>query len=121
MVGNSIRENMIRVYSLDRVLEIQPTEKAFKYPADFSPEIYFEGYFGVIHDEGYALENVKLKVRADQANYLRSLPMHHSEAPSDSCDTPQLSRGCSSPSIYAKARPLAYISFHQAEGPSDTT
>lgn len=79
MVGNSIRENMIRVYSLDRVLEIQPTEKAFKYPADFSPEIYFEGYFGVIHDEDYALENVKLKVRADQANYLRSLPMHHSQ------------------------------------------
>jgi predicted DNA-binding transcriptional regulator YafY len=79
MVGNSIRENKIRVYSLDRVLEIQPIEKAFKYPADFSPEIYFEGYFGVIHDEDYTLENVKLKVRADQANYLRSLPMHHSQ------------------------------------------
>jgi predicted DNA-binding transcriptional regulator YafY len=86
MVGNSIRENKIRVYSLDRVLEIQPTEKAFKYPADFSPEIYFEGYFGVIHDEGYALENVKLKVRADQANYLRSLPMHHSQTETERND-----------------------------------
>lgn len=86
MVGNSIHENKIRVYSLDRVLEIQPTEKAFKYPADFSPEIYFEGYFGVIHDEGYALENVKLKVRADQANYLRSLPMHHSQTETERND-----------------------------------
>lgn len=79
LVGNSVYEDKIRIYSLDRVLEVQLTDEPFKYPDDFSPEVYFEGFFGVIHDEDCTLENVKLKVRADQANYLRSLPLYLSQ------------------------------------------
>lgn len=76
MVGDSINENRIRIFSLDRVLDIRPTDEPFKYPNDFSPEIYFDGYFGVIHDETYSKENVMLKASSEQANYLRSLPLH---------------------------------------------
>jgi len=79
LVGNSIYEDKIRIYSLDRVLEARLTEKPFKYPDDFSPEAYFEGCFGVIRGDGTEIETVKLKVRADQANYLRSLPLHASQ------------------------------------------
>ena len=79
LVGNSVYEDKIRIYSLDRVLEAQLTDKPCNYPDDFSPEVYFEGCFGVIHDEDCPLETVKLKVQADQANYLRSLPLHHSQ------------------------------------------
>ena len=55
------------------------TEEPFKYPDDFSPEVYFEGCFGVIRGDGTEIEMVKLKVSADQANYLRSLPLHPSQ------------------------------------------
>ena len=79
LVGNSVYEDKIRIYSLDRVLEAKLTDEPFKYPDDFSPEVYFEGFFGVIHDEDCPLETVKLKIQADQANYLRSLPLHHSQ------------------------------------------
>ena len=79
LVGNSVYEDKIRIYSLDRVLEAKLTEEPFKYPKKFSPEGYFKGCFGIIHDEDCPLETVKLKVQADQANYLRSLPMHHSQ------------------------------------------
>ncbi|MBO7615627.1 MAG: WYL domain-containing protein [Bacteroidales bacterium] len=79
LVGNSINEDRIRIYSLDRVLEAKMTEEPFRYPDDFCPEVYFEGCFGVIRGDGTEVETVKLKVQADQANYLRSLPLHHSQ------------------------------------------
>ena len=74
LVGRSVYG--IRIYGLDRVLEARLTDEAFKYPDDFSPEVYFEGCFGVIRDDGTGIETVKLKVSANQANYLRSLPLH---------------------------------------------
>lgn len=79
LVGNSINENIVRIYSLDRVLGAQLTSEPFKYPDSFCPEEYFDGFYGVIHDGDYALETVMLRVNAQQANYLRSLPLHASQ------------------------------------------
>ena len=79
LVGNSVHEDIIRIYALDRVLEAQLSDEAFKYPKQFNPEKYFKHYFGIIHDDDCPLETVKLKVSHDQANYLRSLPLHPSQ------------------------------------------
>ncbi len=79
MVGNSVYEDKTRIYSLDRVQEAQLLEETFKYPKKFNPENYFKGCFGIIRDEECPIETVKLKVSADQANYLRSLPLHTSQ------------------------------------------
>ena len=79
MVGYSVKEKIIRIYSLDRVFGAQLTDKPFKYPDDFSPEVFFEGCFGIIHGVDCPMETVKLKVSAHQANYLRSLPLHASQ------------------------------------------
>ena len=79
MVGNSVYEDKIRIYSLDRVQEARVSEETFKYPKKFNPENYFRGCFGIIRDEECPIETVKLKVSADQANYLRSLPLHTSQ------------------------------------------
>jgi hypothetical protein len=79
MVANSVYEDKIRIYSLDRVMDLQLTEETFKYPKKFNPEDYFKGCFGIIHDDDCAVETVKLKVNADQANYMRSLPLHPSQ------------------------------------------
>lgn len=79
LVGNSVNEGKIRIYSLDRFLEAKLTDEPFDYPKDFSPEVYFEGCFGIIREESCPLETVKLKVSPNQANYLRSLPMHHTQ------------------------------------------
>ena len=84
LVGNSVYEDIIRIYSLDRVLEAQLTDEPFSYPKDFSPEVYFEGCFGVIRGDGTGIETVKIKVSANQANYLRSLPLHPSQEETES-------------------------------------
>ena len=79
LVGNSVNEDIIRIYALDRVMEANLLDDAFKYPKKFNPENYFKHCFGIIHDEDCPLETVKLKVSHDQANYLRSLPLHPSQ------------------------------------------
>ena len=60
-------------------MEVNLSDEAFKYPKKFKPESYFKECFGIIHDDDCAMETVKLKVDSGQANYLRSLPMHHSQ------------------------------------------
>lgn len=79
LVGNSLNEDKIRIYSLDRVWEASLTEEPFKYPKDFCPEVYFQDCFGIIRDDETEVETVKLKVNADQSNYLRSLLLHSSQ------------------------------------------
>lgn len=86
LVGNSVYEDKIRIYSLDRVLNASLTEEPFKYPKDFSPEVYFQDCFGVIRDDETEVETVKLKVNADQSNYLRSLPLHPSQEEVETSD-----------------------------------
>lgn len=86
LVGNSVYEDKIRIYSLDRVLNASLTEEPFKYPKDFSPEVYFQDCFGVIRDDETEVETVKLKVNADQSNYLRSLPLHPSQEEIETSD-----------------------------------
>ena len=48
-------------------------------PNSFSPSEFFDEYYGVIINGEQAVEKIKLKVSARQANYLRSLPLHHSQ------------------------------------------
>ena len=80
MVARSPYLNKIRVYSLDRILELETDkEKKFKLPRTFDASVYFDECFGVIASDGTNVENVKLKVSVGQANYLRSLPLHRSQ------------------------------------------
>ena len=68
------------IYALDnRFKDLKPTNEFFDYPKDFKAEDYFDDCFGIIADQNYDVETVKLKVSAGQANYLRSLTLHQSQ------------------------------------------
>ena len=80
LVARSIYNNKVMIYSLDRIhtLDILANEK-FKMPDSFNSTQFFSEYYGVIVDEEQTVEKVTIKVSSAQANYLRSLPMHHSQ------------------------------------------
>ena len=70
----------LRIYSLDRIKALEPTEHRFKMPKKFDAEEFFADYYGIIiGDEEFDVCPVALKVDSWQSNYLRTLPLHHSQ------------------------------------------
>lgn len=67
----------LRIYSLDRFVDMEELEEHFEIPKGFDAEEYFENYFGVIIGE--EPEDVKIRVVPDQVKYFRTLPMHGSQ------------------------------------------
>lgn len=71
------QEKVIHRFGLDRIKRIETLETKFKYPKSFSPEGYFHDFFGVFHDADPL--TIRLKAYREKPNYLRSLPLHHSQ------------------------------------------
>ena len=68
-----------RIYALDRINDLHTTSETFEMPKDWSAEEYFDGCYGIIADQRKEPQNVKLKVSAGQANYIRDLKLHGSQ------------------------------------------
>ena len=68
----------LRMYSLDRIVEIVPTDKHYRLPANFDAETYFAHLVGVSDVKNQPVE-VIVRVNKQQANYLRTLPIHDSQ------------------------------------------
>ena len=65
-------------YSLDRVQSLELTENTFKLPKEFHADEFFYNYYGVMQGD-IKVETVQIRVTPFRANYLRSLPLHHSQ------------------------------------------
>ena len=68
----------LRVYSLDRFVDMEELDQTFEIPEEFDAEGFFSNYFGVIVGEKKA-EDVVIRVEPSQAKYFRSAPKHHSQ------------------------------------------
>jgi hypothetical protein len=79
LLARNPRYDELRIYSLDRVHQVEVTNTPFVYPADFSPENYFHHSFGIIHSDGEEPETVEIKVYGNQRRYFETLPLHHSQ------------------------------------------
>ena len=71
-------EDQMRVYALDRMTMAQLTDESFDMPEDFLPQQYFAEYFGVLTDET-PMAHVVVRAHRWMPNYLRTLPLHHSQ------------------------------------------
>ena len=69
----------LRMYSLDRFVDMEELDQTFEIPEKFDAEGYFNNYFGVIVDETMKATDVVIRVEESQANYFRSVPKHHSQ------------------------------------------
>lgn len=80
LLGRSVEKNAMRIYSLDRIEEFEPTDTFFKMPMRFSAEDYFSSYFGINteHHDGKP-ERIVIRAFANHKGYMMSLPLHHSQ------------------------------------------
>ena len=72
-------EDQMRIYALDRMTMVELTADTFVMPADFSPQAYFSEYYGVLTDETTPMAHVLIRAHKWMPNYLRTLPLHHSQ------------------------------------------
>ena len=68
----------MRVYGLDRIQAIEPTQQKYTLPKDFDAEHFFQNTYGVSGMDEEP-ETVEIKIEAYQANFLRTLPLHSSQ------------------------------------------
>ncbi len=68
------------ILALDRMSALELQDETYERDPEFDVEEMFRDSYGIIlKDNEIAVEEVWLKVTSYQANYLRSLPLHHSQ------------------------------------------
>ena len=77
LIGYVEEYGQVRVYGLDRIIDIDITEREFKFPEDFDLESFFRGCCGVVR--GGDTKTVRIKVTNNQQKYVDSLPLHESQ------------------------------------------
>ena len=71
-------EDQMRIYALDRMTMMELADETFEMPEDFSPQAYFSEYFGVLTVDT-PMAHVVIRAHNFTPNYLRTLPLHHSQ------------------------------------------
>ncbi|HHT03477.1 MAG TPA: WYL domain-containing protein [Bacteroidales bacterium] len=79
VVAYNKTKKAIRMYALDRIVDLKTNDSCFEFPKKLSSEAYFNDYFGVIVIENVKKETVIIKVYKDKVKYIRALPIHHSQ------------------------------------------
>lgn len=75
------------IFALDRIIDMKLLDKTFSYPEDFSASGYFSIFFGISSDGYSEPTHVVLKCYREFPNYLRSLPLHHSQQEIEKTDS----------------------------------
>jgi len=78
LVVQDPKDSAYKTFGLERISDLEITRKKFEYPKDFNPEEKFKYSFGIITD-GTKPEKIKIWLSHNQANYIKSLPLHHSQ------------------------------------------
>ncbi|MBQ8959220.1 MAG: WYL domain-containing protein [Bacteroidales bacterium] len=68
-----------RCFALDRIETLTLTEETFTMPEDFDLQRHFQDAFGIYVEPDMATEEVVVKADTDQSNFLKGLPLHHSQ------------------------------------------
>ena len=72
-------KSFIFTLAFDRILSLEVTDEKFKYDNDFDPIGWFRDCYGIFRDPEIPLEKVVIRAFGVEVNYLRDLPLHHSQ------------------------------------------
>ena len=78
VVAYCVERDALRVYGLDRVKELEVTDRTFVMPKDFDVNELFATSFGIYLPEGKG-KTVRFRAGVAEAEYIRDLPLHASQ------------------------------------------
>lgn len=79
LVGYSLERDALRVYSLDRIVELKVLETKFRLPRNFDIDELFRDSYGVYLSENEESQSIVLECDTEQARFLDGLPLHRSQ------------------------------------------
>ena len=79
VLARNVQHDNIRIYGLDRIIDLEITGDTFKLPERFSASDCFSNYYGIIIDENAKAERIVVRAFGDHVPYMDSLPLHHSQ------------------------------------------
>ena len=80
LLGYLKEQEGLRIIALDRILHIDILKNYFELPNDFDANKYFANVVGIYINKDLPVTKVKIRVYSDQADYLRSTPLHKSQS-----------------------------------------
>jgi predicted DNA-binding transcriptional regulator YafY len=78
LIAQDSKDGAIKSFGLDRISRLEISARHFEYPSTFDAEEKFKHTFGIISGEE-APEKIQLWLTREQGNYIKSLPLHHSQ------------------------------------------
>ena len=69
----------LRHLGVERMREVQLTDRHFSLPADFDVRRYYRNVVGIYVDENLPVEKIRIRVYGSQVERLRRLPLHPSQ------------------------------------------
>lgn len=79
-------DGLLFLLALDRIVSLTLTDQRFEYDKDFNPAGWFRNCYGIVRDSDVPVEKVIIRAFGKEANYLRDLPLHHSQREVDNAD-----------------------------------
>lgn len=65
LLANSVQEDKMRLYGLDRIVYVETTDKNLELPEDFDAQDYFDSFFGVVLDDSKPVQRNVTTRRGD--------------------------------------------------------
>lgn len=80
LLGNIKEKHDLRTIALDRILDLKIFSTSFELPEDFDARKYFANVVGIFVNNDLPVTKVMIRAYGTQAEYLRSTPLHKSQA-----------------------------------------
>lgn len=79
LLAQDVQANRLKTFALDRLCDVKQSEERGEMPEDFNPQEYFASSFGIMVDESYDVERVRLRVYGVRQKYLQTQALHPSQ------------------------------------------
>lgn len=79
ILGKTEEQKGLRLFSLDRILQMELADTTFDYPKDFSLKEYYANSAGIWINDKVKTERVVLRAIGQAGQYLSTLPLHSSQ------------------------------------------
>ena len=70
---------MLFTLAFDRIVSLEVTEDKYIYDKDFDPTGWFRNCYGIVRDNDVPIQKIIIRAFGKEADYLRDLPLHHSQ------------------------------------------